>query len=460
MARLAFYTQTYNAEKYVAKSIESVLDQTFTDFVYYIVDDASSDGTVDIIKDYAKKDNRIVPYFSQENKIMDLYNEYLEKITQSDAEFICWLDNDDWYEPEFAEEMIFLIDKYDADVTVCSTVYLDENTNNIVGNNNITSDSALIKREEYGEQFTFMHVFLRPVWGKLLRLSVFRNNSMKFRTDLDVGCDTVFILDFMRHTDRIYISDKILHNYLVRRRSISRSFSQSMLEGSISLHIYTTAWLNDMNANTLLNRAFLASVLLNAVRYNIMILISYDMHITDKLKYFCDTFTNNWVVEQLTFFCSLRDIGSDWKKKYDEYRIWLWDTLRHFPPDDSLNKIVQMLIDQDVVMSNVKENQELLKCQKIVGLLVRDDYEAVGMAIRDEIISASNKDKKLAFTLMDLCTYIAAFNEDAGLYILAKKYMLEYYLNNKDIENFNALADELDELIPNDADVAEMKTRI
>jgi hypothetical protein len=165
-------------------------------------------------------------------------------------------------------------------------------------------------------------------------------------------------------------------------------------------------------------------------------------------------------VEQLTFFCGLRDIGSDWKKKYDEYRIWLWDTLRHFPPDDSLNKIVQMLIDQDVVMSNVKENQELLKCQKIVGLLVRDDYEAAGMAIRDEIISASNKDKKLAFTLMDLCTYIAAFNEDAGLYILAKKYMLEYYLNNKDIENFNALADELDELIPNDADVVEMKTRI
>ena len=54
MARLAFYTQTYNAEKYVAKAIESVLNQTYTDFVYYIVDDASSDGTVDIIKGYGE----------------------------------------------------------------------------------------------------------------------------------------------------------------------------------------------------------------------------------------------------------------------------------------------------------------------------------------------------------------------------------------------------------------------
>ena len=56
---------TYNAERYIADAIESILGQTFTDFEFIIWDDGSTDGTKDIVLSY--KDERI-KYFYNENK--------------------------------------------------------------------------------------------------------------------------------------------------------------------------------------------------------------------------------------------------------------------------------------------------------------------------------------------------------------------------------------------------------
>jgi len=49
----------YNAEKYVAEAIESILNQTFKDFEFIIIEDGSKDKTFDIVKKYAEKDHRI-----------------------------------------------------------------------------------------------------------------------------------------------------------------------------------------------------------------------------------------------------------------------------------------------------------------------------------------------------------------------------------------------------------------
>ncbi|HPN89021.1 MAG TPA: glycosyltransferase family A protein, partial [Candidatus Omnitrophota bacterium] len=52
----------YNAEKYLHQAIKSVLNQTFKDFEFLIIDDASTDKSVEIIKSYQAKDPRIVLY--------------------------------------------------------------------------------------------------------------------------------------------------------------------------------------------------------------------------------------------------------------------------------------------------------------------------------------------------------------------------------------------------------------
>ena len=50
----------YNWEKYIAEAIESILNQSFTDFEFIIIDDWSTDNSSDIIQEYAKKDKRII----------------------------------------------------------------------------------------------------------------------------------------------------------------------------------------------------------------------------------------------------------------------------------------------------------------------------------------------------------------------------------------------------------------
>jgi glycosyltransferase involved in cell wall biosynthesis len=90
----------YNKEKFVAKTIESVLSQTFTDYEIIIVNDGSTDQSEAKISIF--KDNRI-QYYSKKNEGVALARNFgIEKAT---ADYICFLDADDYWYPTFLETM-------------------------------------------------------------------------------------------------------------------------------------------------------------------------------------------------------------------------------------------------------------------------------------------------------------------------------------------------------------------
>jgi len=94
----------YNCEKYLAEAIESILNQSFTDFEFIIVDDCSTDNSWGIIQGYAKQDKRIVAMRNEENlKICKTLNRGLEI---AKGEYIARMDSDDvakniWIETVF-----------------------------------------------------------------------------------------------------------------------------------------------------------------------------------------------------------------------------------------------------------------------------------------------------------------------------------------------------------------------
>ena len=94
MARVAIIMGVYNGEKYVAKSIESILDQSFEDFELIICDDASTDSTVQILEKYAALDSRIRLIVNEKNhKLAYSLNKCIE---MSDSEFVARMDDDDF----------------------------------------------------------------------------------------------------------------------------------------------------------------------------------------------------------------------------------------------------------------------------------------------------------------------------------------------------------------------------
>lgn len=98
MALISVLMPVFNVERFVSEAIESVLEQTFVDFELVIIDDASSDNTVDIVKKYQKKDKRIVLV---ENKVNVGISKALNKGLQiSCGKYIARADGDDIMHPE------------------------------------------------------------------------------------------------------------------------------------------------------------------------------------------------------------------------------------------------------------------------------------------------------------------------------------------------------------------------
>ena len=89
----------YNGEKFIRKWIDSILTQTFKDFELIISDNASTDATPDICKEYAKKDKRI-QYFQQKHNRGPVYN-FNFVLQHASGEYFAWAPADDFWEPTF-----------------------------------------------------------------------------------------------------------------------------------------------------------------------------------------------------------------------------------------------------------------------------------------------------------------------------------------------------------------------
>ncbi|MEH2056200.1 MAG: glycosyltransferase family 2 protein [Nostoc sp.] len=102
----------YNTEAYIAKAIESVLEQTLTDIEVIIVDDGSSDKTVEVAKSFT--DQRLKVIVNQQNLGVSAARNRALKAAQ--GEWIAVLDSDDWYAPERLEKLVLLAEEKNADM--------------------------------------------------------------------------------------------------------------------------------------------------------------------------------------------------------------------------------------------------------------------------------------------------------------------------------------------------------
>ena len=101
---------TYNSERTLAVAMESVLNQTFQDWECLIIDGASTDGTIDIIRRYVNSDNRF-RYISEPDKgIYDAFNKGWRNAT---GEWVMYLGSDDEYLPNGLEILMSQCDDVD-----------------------------------------------------------------------------------------------------------------------------------------------------------------------------------------------------------------------------------------------------------------------------------------------------------------------------------------------------------
>ena len=115
--RFSIIIPLYNKQAYVRKALESVIAQTYKDFECIIVDDGSTDESLNVVNDFIRTSERMKELSNERVQIITQKNAGVAAarnngVAKSKGEYVCFLDADDWWEPNFLEEMDRLIKEY------------------------------------------------------------------------------------------------------------------------------------------------------------------------------------------------------------------------------------------------------------------------------------------------------------------------------------------------------------
>lgn len=263
-------TTAYNAEKTLQRTIDSILNQTYTDFRYYILDNGSKDSTGEIIRANAKKDARIQPFYGKINRNYKENPEFaLLSHNINDEDYFVIIDADDYYEPTFLEEMIAFIKANNLDLAACGTRFFDAESGEKLGSVVLDESVVVDSPDTYNKFFSKIHWNLRQAWGKL-----YSGKVAKERCEIEVpddspkgyGGDTYNVLRCMKKVERFGVYGKILHNYAISSASVSYTWQDGRDKADLILHNMTREFLLD-KAGVIsdCNRMFLNVVYENAI---------------------------------------------------------------------------------------------------------------------------------------------------------------------------------------------------
>ena len=121
---LSVVIPVYNPQKYLINCLDSVLNQSFNNFELIIVNDASTDDSIQIINQYSKKDDRIKVFNNLEHQGA-AYSRNIG-LKAASGKYIIFLDADDFFELDFFENMISAIESAKADIAICGFFWRDE----------------------------------------------------------------------------------------------------------------------------------------------------------------------------------------------------------------------------------------------------------------------------------------------------------------------------------------------
>lgn len=212
------FTILYNTPKgMLCRTIESVLNQSYKNFTYLIVDNGSTDGSSDIIQQYAKKDKRIT-YIRLDKNVVWTHKELLSKLKDNlKATYVAMVDSDDYYEPEFLEKTIEISKKDNSDLVQVNTLtYGHEGFRYNYFTHYLGKDVCVSGKDK--ERYFMLRIFFVPTWGKLYKTTLFQKLlDMMLSYETGYERDRNFCLDVSWSTylayscNKVSLCDDILH---------------------------------------------------------------------------------------------------------------------------------------------------------------------------------------------------------------------------------------------------------
>ena len=206
MDKVSIIVPVYNGEKYLKRCVDSLINQTYQNIEIILINDGSTDNSLDIIKSY--DDSRIKVIDKKNTGVSDTRNKAIKKAT---GNYICFCDCDDFYDKEYVKTMYNLIQTKDVPIVRCNYKVID-NKDKIIGKGNLEEGeynffdikNDLISKCLDGQI---------PCFSYLLMINK-DNLNIEFPTDIAMMEDVVFYIDLLLKVDRIYVTDACLYTIM------------------------------------------------------------------------------------------------------------------------------------------------------------------------------------------------------------------------------------------------------
>lgn len=209
--KVSVIVPVYNLEKYIARSLDSLLNQTYKNIEVIVVDDGSSDGSRKIIEEYSQKDDRIISIFKKNTGVSDTRNKGLEIAS---GDYVGFMDGDDTIEPNMYQLLVKNAIENNADISHCgyqlvkpSEVVYYHNTGEKLVQNKIEGLKELILSQKV-EPATVNKLFKREIV-----------EDVRMHSDIKYNEDYLYNIEAFDKAKITVFEDKPLYHYILRKGS-------------------------------------------------------------------------------------------------------------------------------------------------------------------------------------------------------------------------------------------------
>ncbi len=200
----------YNGERYLRECLNTVVNQTLKEIEIICVDDGSTDNSLNILKEYAKKDKRIT-VLKQQNLYAGIARN--AGLAVAKGEYLSFLDSDDFFELSMHEEMYQKAKEDDADIVVCGNNVYDEKLEKSI--RQIHINKKFLKKSPFSPNLFSDCLFTScnpNPWTKLFKRNLFTENNIYFENCMRCN-DITCVYTLLAVAKKISILDKQLINY-------------------------------------------------------------------------------------------------------------------------------------------------------------------------------------------------------------------------------------------------------
>jgi glycosyltransferase involved in cell wall biosynthesis len=212
----------YNTEEYLTECLESVTNQTFKNIEIICVNDGSTDGSLDILEKYQKKDSRIIVIDSKNGGVSSARN---KGIKASRGDYITFVDSDDYLGLDTYEKCFKKIKETESDILVFDWEYFP------TGNN----ERKLPEKSYINDSFNCIYEYdiANFVCNKLFKRSLITENNIFFNEKVEYCEDDLFTLMVVPKAKNIILFSQKFYHYRQRSGSASSMSTEKMAKSAV-----------------------------------------------------------------------------------------------------------------------------------------------------------------------------------------------------------------------------------